>query len=500
MKQLKQMQTNNRRKYRGILLDCNERTVPLSQSMLENINQAICSQDFLRYPDYFDVTADIARYAGVRSDQVWVTNGSDQAIDLIFRTFTQQGDTVIIPKPTFSMFFHYANLSKTIIVSPKYNELSGEYPIDEVISSINVNTKLIVICNPNNPTGTIVNLDIIKEITEKMCGGLVLIDEAYFEFSELTAVSLVNLCPNIVITRTFSKAFGLAGLRIGYLLANEKTINQLKKTQGPYDVNRLACMAAVFALNDLSSVQQYVSEVNRAKLMLTNFFSIQKIKFYRSSGNFILFKLKDAKSIFELLNQSGVLLKQFSEDSLRNCLRISVGSMEDVRKFINIYKKVVLRKYAFLDRDGTLIYEPQDAFQIDSLDKLTILDGVIASLQKLCEKGYRLIMVSNQNGVGSPAFPQENFEAPQKRLLEIFRDNNIEFEKIFICPHMPSDDCCCRKPKTGLVDEFIEDNRDYIDIQESFMCGDRESDRIFAENIGISYKVTRTNCGLDLGE
>ena len=107
------------------------------------------------------------------------------------------------------------------------------------------------------------------------------------------------------------------------------------------------------------------------------------------------------------------------------------------------------QKYAFLDRDGTLIFEPQDTYQIDSLKKLKILDGVIEGLQELTKRGYSLIMISNQDGLGTSSFPQENFKRPQERMLKLFCDEGIAFDQIFICPHFPDKGCNCRKPKTG---------------------------------------------------
>lgn len=143
------------------------------------------------------------------------------------------------------------------------------------------------------------------------------------------------------------------------------------------------------------------------------------------------------------------------------------------------------QKYAFLDRDGTLIFEPQDTFQIDSVEKLKILPGVIEGLKKLQNQGFKLVMVTNQNGIGTLSFPTENFEKPQAKLLEIFQENGIEFERIFICPHLPVENCNCRKPKTGLVDKFFAENN--IDLEKSFFCGDRETDKEFAKNLDIQY-------------
>lgn len=150
----------------------------------------------------------------------------------------------------------------------------------------------------------------------------------------------------------------------------------------------------------------------------------------------------------------------------------------------------MLKKYAFLDRDGTLIYEPQDDFQIDNLEKLKILPGVIDGLKKLIDDGFSLVVVTNQDGLGEPSFPLESFEIPQNKMLEIFKENGIEFTAVFVCPHRASDNCACRKPKTGLVDEFLKDK---IDTDNSFVYGDRETDREFAKNLNLKFIKAQTN-------
>jgi imidazoleglycerol-phosphate dehydratase/histidinol-phosphatase len=155
----------------------------------------------------------------------------------------------------------------------------------------------------------------------------------------------------------------------------------------------------------------------------------------------------------------------------------------------------MLKKYAFLDRDGTLIYEPQDNFQIDSLEKLKILPGVIDGLKKLIGDGFSLVIVTNQDGLGETSFPLENFEIPQNKMLEIFRENGIEFAAVFVCPHRASDNCSCRKPKTGLVDGFFKDK---VDVDNSFVYGDRETDREFAKNLNLKFFKAKTNGKFDL--
>ena len=144
-----------------------------------------------------------------------------------------------------------------------------------------------------------------------------------------------------------------------------------------------------------------------------------------------------------------------------------------------------MQKVAFLDRDGALIYEPPTDYQIDSLEKLQILDGVIEGIQELRENGYMLVMVTNQDGLGTDSFPQKDFDLPHNRMLEIFKNNRIIFDRIFICSHFPKDNCQCRKPKLGMIQSFL-DTVD-IDKKQSFVYGDRDSDGKFADNIGVRF-------------
>ena len=148
-------------------------------------------------------------------------------------------------------------------------------------------------------------------------------------------------------------------------------------------------------------------------------------------------------------------------------------------------------KVAFLDRDGTLIYEPPNTKQIDSLDRLKILPGVIDGLKDLRNKGFMLVMVSNQDGLGTRSFSRVDFELVQKALLNELKEKSIVLSQVFICPHVEVDNCVCRKPKTGLVTEFLSTNT--INKEKSLMIGDRASDATFARNLGIRFYRMRTN-------
>jgi imidazoleglycerol-phosphate dehydratase/histidinol-phosphatase len=148
-------------------------------------------------------------------------------------------------------------------------------------------------------------------------------------------------------------------------------------------------------------------------------------------------------------------------------------------------------KFAFLDRDGTLIFEPLGTKQVDAVTKLTILPGVAEGLKRLKEEGYGFVMVSNQDGRGTASFPEREFQEPQDRLLAELRREGIEFHRILICPHLPEDGCSCRKPATGLLSDFLR--KEEIDLDRSIVIGDRESDMAFARNAGIWGIRMKTN-------
>lgn len=487
---------SGRRSFSGLLLDFNERTTPPSKNVQKYIENLLKSNTLQFYPEYGDLQKKLGAYMGINPNQIMITNGSDQGIDLVFRAFTEKNDIVIIPTPSFAMFYQSAQIVGNKIKKPLYAKPYLRFPVDEVLSMIDSRVKLIVICNPNNPTGTQVLLRDIEKIAKNAPNAIILIDEAYAEFSQLSAVSLIKKYPNIIITRTLSKAFGLSSLRIGYLIGSKICINELSKIRGPYDINMVACYAAQAALEDIEDMQEYVTEVmTKAKPMVESFFTKNNISFYVSFANFILFAPKDYKKVWSLLKENGVLIRLQNNQNVKKSLRVSIGTVDQMKKFIDIYENKIIdkskNKYAFLDRDGTLLFEPQDTFQIDALEKFNILGGVIEGLQVLIKQGYKLILISNQDGLGTKSFPKKNFLTIQNKLLSTLKEEGIIFEKIFICPHFPEENCFCRKPKTGLVEKLIKDEK--IDKNNSFVCGDRDTDKLFAKNIGIKFLPMKTN-------
>ena len=486
-----------------LLLDFNERTTPYGDVIKKALEKMLTEDKMQIYPEYGNVAKEIANYTKTKPQNIIITNGSDQAIDLVFRTFTKTNDEVIIPSPSFAMFYQCAKSVGNKIISPLYKGKNLSFPTQETLDKINSNTKLIIICNPNNPTGTLVSVKDIEAIIRKAPKAVVLVDEAYAEFSGVTTIPLIKKYKNLIITRTFSKAFGLAALRIGYAIGNQKTLVEMMKVRGPYDINMPALCAAKAALKNLNPLYSYVDEVmNISKPMLENYFKKEKIKFYPSQANFILFIPRDASQTFEYLKNKNFLTRPRNDGLIKDTIRVTLGTAQQTAEFINAYKKIIQKnqkKYVFIDRDGTLIYEPTPKdtklgdipYQIDSFDKLKILPGVIEGLQELINKKYRLVLISNQDGLGTKNFPQANFDGAQNKMLKIFKDNEIEFEEIFICSHLPEDNCNCRKPKTGLLDNFIKNKN--IDWKKSIVIGNSNADKGLAKNLKLKFIKIKTN-------
>ncbi len=335
---------DGRSQYRGLLLDFNERTEPPGRSVIKALENFGRNQRQQVYPEYFDLPEMVAKYAGATAEQVMITNGIDQAIDIIFRTFVDKGDKVIIPAPSFAMFNHSAQLVGANIVDPLYSKKDLTFPLQEVLEAIDEQVKLIVICNPNNPTGTLASLDAIEKIAKKAGDAIVYVDEAYFEFSKRSALGLIKKYPNVIVTRTFSKAFGLAALRVGYVVACPEYIAEMLKVRGPYDVNQAAYYAVTAALEDKASMEKYVDEImNNAKLFIEKFFKRNKITFYASTANFILFRPENPKKVFESLRDNGVLVRPQDKPNIENTLRLTIGTLNQMESFTEIYKERVLK-------------------------------------------------------------------------------------------------------------------------------------------------------------
>ncbi len=459
---------------------------PVAQKALQQLfaNYYPCS-------DYPILRQSLATYTKTKMENIIVGSGSDEIIDLVLRVVLEAEDKIIICPPTFGMYEISTKLNKGTIV---FVDRSEDYSlnISEILKKSNdEKLKIVFITNPNSPTGNLTPKEDIVKILKT--GKLVVVDEAYYEFSKTTSTPLLNKYENLIIIRTFSKWAGLAGLRIGYAIAQKSFVDQILKIKPPFNVNIAAEKAAIATLGDISFAKTSIQKIITERERLYNELKLVKdIQVYRGYGNFLLIQIK--KGDYELLKKSfeknKIALRYYPK--LNNGIRVTIGKPEQNNKVLTVLKNFFnKKKYAFLDRDGTLIFEPLDTFQIDSVEKLKILDGAIKGLKELIKLGYELIMVTNQDGLGTTSFPKDDFETVQNKFLTILRDNGVNFEKIFICPHLPSKNCGCRKPKTGLVKKFLRENQ--MDKVNSFVCGDRPTDKVFAKDIEIKFVPMQTN-------
>jgi histidinol-phosphate aminotransferase len=322
-----------------LLLDFSESTVPPDPAVLEAMKGFIDSGRVRMYPAYGGFTGRLAAYAGTAPDQVLITNGSDSAIQLITHVLLEPGDEMIMAKPGFYVTESCALSCGAAVVSPLYRGPEMDFPLEEVLAAMTPRTRLIVVVSPNNPTGTSAGLEQIETILAAHPDIAVMVDEAYHEFSGATAVPLLARHDNLVITRTFSKAFALAGLRLGYALSNADFIAELGKIRIPYDVNALAVVAAEAQLARPASWQAYVREVmTRAKPMVERFLAEHGVPFIPSDANFLLVRPDDVQAACRHLQAHDILVRP-QRAPVADTFRVSIGTVADMRRFMEVFSR-----------------------------------------------------------------------------------------------------------------------------------------------------------------
>jgi histidinol-phosphate aminotransferase len=296
-----------------------------------------------RYPDPYQsaLKTEVAQLKNIPIDQIFIGNGSDEAIDLLIRAFCEPTqDKVYIFPPTYGMYEVSANINN--IETVKIN-LNSDFQLPEYLEIIKqIDSKgLLFICSPNNPTGNVYSLEKITAIALNF-KGLVVVDEAYIDFSTTeSAISLLHEESNIVVLQTMSKAYGVAGLRLGMAFANEKIISVLNKIKPPYNVNTLSQIEGLKTLKNRNKVVAQIKLLNSEKAHLISLLKALSAvkKVYPSAANFLLVEFEDAENIFIQLGLKGIIIRNRTTQ-IKNCLRITVGSPEQNKVLINAIKKI----------------------------------------------------------------------------------------------------------------------------------------------------------------
>jgi histidinol-phosphate aminotransferase len=300
-----------------------------------------------RYPDplQWEVKKKISAIKGVQPEQILLGNGSDECIDLLIRAFCEPGrDNIVICPPTYGMYEVYANINNVAVnaipLTPKF-----QLDLDALQEAVDAHTKLIFFCSPNNPTGN----SLIREDVELVLNnfdGLVVLDEAYINFSRQRSFvpELVDY-PNLVVMQTFSKAWGLAALRLGMTLASREIISVLNKIKPPYNINGATQELALKALDNLEDVNEMIRVIVAEREVLVKELSALSIvqTTYPSDANFILVKVVDANGIYNYLKNQGIIVRNRSNVILcEGCLRITVGTEKENKELIAALKRYVV--------------------------------------------------------------------------------------------------------------------------------------------------------------
>ena len=307
----------------------------------ENAYGSPLAEKFNRYPDplQWQLKFQLARIKGVPAENIFIGNGSDEVIDLAYRIFCNPGkDNVIICPPTYGMYEVSANINDAAI---KKINLTKDFQLDVqgILNAVDINSKLLFICSPNNPTGNNMNRADVELLLNNF-PGIVIIDEAYINYSnQKTFIQELTEYPNLIVMQTLSKAWGLAALRLGLCYASLDIINLFNKVKPPYNINLASQQLGLQALQNTTQVNEWIKIAVDEKDILQNklaaFSFVQKV--YKSDANFLLVKVLDADKLYQWLATNEVVVRNRSKEPLcKGCLRITIGTPQENKQLINL--------------------------------------------------------------------------------------------------------------------------------------------------------------------
>jgi histidinol-phosphate aminotransferase len=321
-------------------LDFNENTVGCSPAVLRALSR-MTGEQMAMYPEYQATTARLARFFRVRPDEILLSNGIDDSLHLIADTFIEKGDRVLLAEPTFDMYRFFAELAGARVVALRYDE-QMRYPLDGILRELRRGPRVLYISNPNNPTGTLVRPPELRRILRAARRTLVLVDEAYFDFSGLTVLPWIRRYGNLMVSRTFSKSAGLAGLRLGCLFARPGILAVMRRASTPYPVNTAALVAAEASIRDSGFLRNYAREVLASRGLLEKGLAQFGARVFPSEANFVLADFGSrARRLVRGLEQKGILVRERRDFPQRGFVRISAGTRADTRRLLRAMEKIL---------------------------------------------------------------------------------------------------------------------------------------------------------------
>ena len=337
-----------KRKLVKIKLSANESALGPSPRAIKEYNKI--SKNFKRYPDTNGNSLKnvIAKKFKLDRNRIILGSGSDQIFELICRTYIKKGDEVIVPRYSFIIYRLYSKSNGAKIIYSKENNF--KVSVKDILSKVTKKTKVVFLANPNNPTGTFINKIELKNLRKKLRNNILLvIDDAYFEYVQQrnysSGLKLFSKYKNVLITRTFSKIYGLAGLRVGWGYASKEIINILNQIKPPFNINRPALFAASAAVKDSNWLKKEIKHINKWSKIFFNTFKKMKIETNESKVNFLLINFDrvnmSANKVFQKLAKAGILVRKMDIYGIKNSLRITIGKSEENKKLIISLKKIL---------------------------------------------------------------------------------------------------------------------------------------------------------------
>jgi len=322
-------------------MDFNENPIGCSPTVRRALAR-LSSAEISAYPEQETVRRKMAAHFGVRPEELLLTNGTDDALHVVVSTFVEPRDAVLLVEPTYAMYRFYAELAGARIVAPRYGA-DMQFPWKETLAALRSGPRVFFLPNPNSPTGNLLSLPEIRRILAAAKRTMVVIDEAYFEFSGVTVIPWIRRHANLIVTRTFSKTAGLAGLRLGCIFVNRDLAASMRKAQSPYPVNAAALVAAEAAMKDRAFIARTVREVRRGRRELERGLARLGLRYFPSGGNFVLVRFGErAKPVVAALDREGILLRDRSGDFAgEGYVRITVGTLGHTRRLLRQLERIL---------------------------------------------------------------------------------------------------------------------------------------------------------------
>jgi histidinol-phosphate aminotransferase len=341
----------------GLNLNMNENTAGCSPRVYRKL-ASLTAVEVSRYPHRDHCEEIVARFLGVAPEQVVLTNGVDEGLHLVCETYLREEDEAILVVPTFGMYAIYIQATGAkVITVPMHEDFS--FPIDEIVACITPRTRMIALANPNNPSGTVAESHELLRLVESAPNAAVLIDEAYFEFYGQSVLQGVSRHDNLFVARTFSKAYGLAGLRLGALIGSANQMEMVRRVSSPYNVNAAALAALPVALSDQEHVADYLRQAIEGRMRVQQFFADVGLHHWPSHANFVLVRIGPKyREFIQALQQRGILVRDRNSDpGCAGCVRITIGTREQTDQLLAAMTSV-LAELAVVARREISVHQP----------------------------------------------------------------------------------------------------------------------------------------------